>query len=59
IGLSFCLNGVVMLAGVILGAIGLFMPGSGKVWAIVGIVLNSLPLLLCAALMILGTLLGA
>ncbi|UUO05546.1 DUF4339 domain-containing protein [Blastopirellula sp. J2-11] len=58
IGLSFCFNFVVMLAGLIVGGIGVLLPGSGKGWAIVGMVLNGLPLLILSGLILIGVLLG-
>ncbi|EAQ78398.1 DUF4339 domain-containing protein [Blastopirellula marina] len=58
IGLSICFNFVIMLAGLLLGGIGVLLPESGKGWAIVGVIANGLPLLILGGLILLGLLLG-
>ncbi|MCC9609656.1 DUF4339 domain-containing protein [Blastopirellula sp. JC732] len=54
IGLSFCLNFVLMLAGGLVGIIGVVVPGLGKGWAIAGLILNALPFLLLFGLILIG-----
>lgn len=58
IGLSFCFNFVLMLAGMLIGAIAIFLPGQGKGWGITGLILNCLPLLMLGGLIIIGAVLG-
>lgn len=58
IGLSFCFNFVLMLAGIVVGVIGLVVPGSGRGWAIAGTLVNALPFVLMLGLFVLGAVFG-
>ncbi|TWT30794.1 DUF4339 domain-containing protein [Blastopirellula retiformator] len=54
IGLSFCFCFLLMLAGVLVGIVGVAIPGSGKGWSLAGLILCGLPLLLLLGLFLLG-----
>ncbi|PQO44946.1 DUF4339 domain-containing protein [Blastopirellula marina] len=58
VGLGFCFNFVLMLAGLLLGLIGVVVPGQGRGWAIAGLVVNGLPLVMMMGLFLIGAMFG-